>query len=106
MRFASLLLVPLLLAAAGAVQADPARARLQVSAQVVVSCRLDASVPRAATPRTSGAASFSVACTRGANATAMECASGCIAAHTAKARAEYQLAEPRGEGATIATLLF
>ena len=100
-------LYALLLLAAGHAHADAARARLQVSAQVVVSCRLDASVPRAGTPqRSTGAASINVTCTRGALAAAVQCTADCPPPRNDSVRTEYHLAESRGDGPAIATLLF
>lgn len=107
MRIALLVLVSLL--AAAHAQAQGTQSKLQVSAQVVVSCKLDASVPRAdAANRGSGAASFSVACTRGAKTSVVECTANCPAPapRDDKLRTESQVTESAGGGPTIATLLF
>ena len=81
--------------------------KLQVSAQVVVSCRLDASVPRVGSPqRGSGSASFSVTCTQGAFAAAAPCDAGCARGASDGSRTEYRVTETRGDGTTVATVFF
>jgi hypothetical protein len=89
-------------------QAEVVTTKLQVSAQVVVSCRLDASVPPVGSAqRVNGGASFSVKCTRGAAAAAATCENACASLRPADtARNERHIAEPRGDGTTVATLLF
>lgn len=98
-------LLPLVAAAA---QAQTVNAKLQVSAQVVISCRLDANVPRVGTAeRRSGGASFNVQCTRGAGATATGCENACGSPRAQNtARNEQHVAEPRDDGTTVATVLF
>jgi len=97
----------LLLVAAPA-QAETVRGKLQVSAQVVISCRLDANVPRVGTAeRRSGGASFSVQCTRGATAAVARCEDACGPVRDeGMARNEKTVAEPRDDGTTVATVLF
>lgn len=96
------------LLAAPTARADVIRGKLQVSAEVTVTCRLEASVPRMGTPnRNAGTASFSVTCTRGASAIAASCAAECPPAASAdKRRMEYRIGERRDDGATVATVLF
>ena len=108
-RLATLqLAASLLLLVAAPAQAETVKAKLQVSAQVVISCRLDASVPRVGTAeRRSGGASFNVQCTRGATAAATGCENACGSLRTENtARNEQHVAEPRDDGTTVATLLF
>ena len=98
----------LVLLVAAPAQAERVSAKLHVSAEVVVSCRLDANVPRVGTAeRASGGASFSVKCTRGALAAAAACEQPCAALRSAEAaRSEQEVAEPRSDGTTVATVLF
>ena len=97
----------LLLAAAASVHAQTIPARLQVSAQVVISCRLDVSVPRVGSGgRASGAANVGVSCTKGASAVAAQCTAPCAPLPGGDLRREYQVAESRMDGSTVATLLF
>jgi hypothetical protein len=104
---AALLTAGALLAPATPAQAEPATAKLRVSAEVVVSCRLAASVPRVGAPqRATAGASFSVRCTRGGSATTADCPATCAPVRTAAARSEYRLAEPTSDGVTVATVLF
>jgi hypothetical protein len=79
---------------------------LHVDAQVLVSCVLSASVPRAGTPeRANGAASFSVKCTRAAAAVA--CARPCgVPAEQDPRRVEYRYGDNRDDGSAVATVLF
>lgn len=106
-RFASLLAGALWLAAPTPASAEAVKAKLRVSAQVVASCRLDASVPRMGTPdRARGTASFSVSCTRGASAHATACEEVCAPAKQEGIRTEYRVADTRGDGTTVATILF
>ena len=80
---------------------------LQVSAQVVVTCRLDARVPRVGSPeRGSGSASFSVTCTQAAAAVASACDASCSRGPSDGRRTEYGVTETRGDGTTVATVFF
>jgi hypothetical protein len=106
-RFVALAAGALWLAAPTPASAEAVSAKLRVSAQVVVSCRLDASVPRVGTPdRARGTASFSVSCTRGASAHATACEEACAPAKQDGIRTEYRVADTRGDGTTVATILF
>ena len=88
-------------------RAERVMAKLHVSAEVVVTCRLEASVPRVGTPgRTSGSASFSVTCTQGAAAVAAACDGSCSPGAVEGARREYRVTELRGDGTTVATVFF
>jgi len=80
--------------------------RLHVDAQLLVSCVLSASVPRAGTPgRMNGAASFSVKCTQAASA--MACARPCeTPAEPDRRRVEYRYGDSRDDGSAVATVLF
>ena len=92
-----------------AARADDVTAKLHLSAQLVVSCRLQASVPRVGTQeRASGGASLAVTCTKGAVASAHACRRSCeVAPLPAEfAPTESRVAGARGDGSTVATLLF
>ena len=116
--FQRLVILPLaaaiLLLVMAPAQAERVTAKLQVSAQVVVSCRLDAKVscrldakvpPVGTEARRSGGASFSVQCTRGA--TAALCAEACGSLHAENtARNEQHVGVPQADGTTVATVLF
>jgi hypothetical protein len=103
----SLLVLALAFAAAAAHAETAAAGKLQVSARVVVTCRLDVSVPRTAAMQGGGTGSFAVTCTRGAAAAALSCTGPCMPPpQEDKARTEIQVAESRGEGPAVATLLF
>jgi hypothetical protein len=80
--------------------------RQHVDAQVLVSCVLSASMPRAGTPeRVNGAASFSVKCTHAA--AAMACARPCEApSRQDPRRVEYRYEDSRDDGGAVATVLF
>lgn len=106
-RVLAAVFVTLLLCAAPA-RAERIVAKLQVNAQVVVGCRLDAKVAPLGSPeRANAAASFQVRCTRGANASATGCATACVAAPATKsARSESRPAEMSTDGITVATVLF
>ena len=87
-------------------RAETVNPRMRVSAEIVVSCTLEAHVPRVGTPeRQRGAARFSVTCTQAAVATAMPCQDACGGDKLPQRRTEYR-AGSRGDGAAIATLLF
>jgi hypothetical protein len=106
-RLAALVAGALGLAAAAPASAEAVHAKLQVSAQVVVSCRLDASVPRIGTPdRVRGTASFSVTCTRGAAAHATACPEACAPAEPDTIGTERRVADAGGDGTTVATIFF
>ena len=98
----------MVLLVAAPAQAERTDGKLRVSTQVVVSCRLDTSVPPVGSARrATGGASFSVKCTRGANAAARTCEGACAGLRTADtARSEQRLGEPQGDGTTVATVLF
>src|SRR5690349_18974024 len=103
MRFALLLALAF---AAIAAHAEPSVGKLHVSAQVVISCRLEASVPRVGTAqRAGGAAAIGVTCTRGAMAAAVSCPATCEPVK-AERTLPFQVAESRGEGPAVAILLF
>jgi hypothetical protein len=97
-----------LLAAAPAHGEGRTVARMQVSAQVVMSCRFEASVPRIGAPdRASGTASFSVACTQAGTANAAPCTQDCASIPSdARRRTEYRAVENRDDGTLVATVLF
>ena len=80
----------LLLAAAPAQAQQTVRAKLQVSAQVVISCRLDASVPRV------GTAERRTGCDNACGSPRAE----------STVRNEQHVAETRADGTTVATVLF
>ncbi len=89
-----------------AARAETVQENLRVSAEIVVTCTLDASVPRVGTPeRRRGAARFSVSCMQGAVAIAAACPAPCAAKKPDIQRTEYRFGS-RGDGATIATVLF
>ena len=104
---AILLAAAMLLLAAAPAQAERVMGKLQVSAEVVVSCQLDAKVPRVGTAeRVGGGASFSVKCTRGALAGAAACEEPCAAPRTAETARSERVEQPQGDGTTVATVLF
>ena len=107
-RAVAAVFVTLLLCAPPIARAERVVAKLQVNAQVVVGCRLDAQVAPLGSPeRASAGASFRVRCTRGANASATGCAQACVApAATQSARSESRPAETSTDGITVATVLF
>jgi hypothetical protein len=108
-RLATLhLAVAMLLLVMAPAQAQDVPARLFMSAEAVIVCELKANVPRVGTiERRSGGASFDVKCNRGASAAAMACGNPCDPSHIANAaRNEQQVSPPRGDGTTVATLLF
>lgn len=89
-----------------AVRAETVHENVRVSAEIVVSCTLDVRVPRVGTPeRRGGAARFSVSCMQGAIAMAAACPAPCPQKKPAEQRADYRTGS-RGDGATIATVLF
>lgn len=108
-RLAALhLAAAMLLLLATPAQAESVSAMLSVTAEAVIVCRLEASVPGVGTAqRKSGSASFSAKCSRGASASAAACPAACDVPRTADGvRSERQVAEPAGDGTTVATLLF
>jgi hypothetical protein len=108
MNFGALLLLAIALLAAAPARADRVSAKLQVSAQVIITCRLDGSVARVGTPeRATSVASFKATCSKGAKALVTSCDPACAAApRLERARSEYEVAEANGEGTTVATVLF
>lgn len=98
----------MLLLLAAPAQAQSAGARLSVTAETVIVCQLEASVPKVGTSqRKSGGASLSAKCSRGASASAAACPTACDVPRAADgARSEQRVAKPAADGTTVATLLF